>query len=132
MGTGLGQNADICVDTFVEAMRRTLSDEDRPKLDRPEVRAGLEPLGAAVFDIAVGPAQTRADDATDREFWTWVGEVARWMEAMEAWRQDLVEAFAETSPSRGALHDLADRVREAEPPPPPPRRAPRSLTGLIR
>ena len=51
---------------------------------------------------------------------------------MEAWRAEIVDAFADTRPSRGALRALADRVREAPAPPPAPRRAPRSLTGSIR
>jgi len=128
MGKGLGSNPDICVEAFVEAMRKTVPDDQKPKLDRPDVRANIVPLGEAVFDIAVGPAQTRADRATDRAFFDWLSAITKWMVEMEAWRAEATEIIA----SAQTLKALRQGVSNLPKPAAPPSRRPSGLTGAIR
>ena len=128
MGNGLGTNPDICVDVFVEAMRKTMPDDQKPKLDRADVRANIAPLGEAVFDIAVGPAQTHASSSTDRAFFEWMSAVTKWMAEMDKWRTGVTEVIA----SARTLKALREGVSALPQPAAPPRRRPSGVTGVIR
>ncbi len=128
MGKGLGDTPDICIDAFIEAMRKTVPDDQKPKLDRPDVRANIMPLGEAVFDIAVGPAQTLADRATDRAFFDWLSAITKWMAEMEEWRAGATEVIENAQ----SLKALRQGVAGLPKPGAPPSRRPSRLTGAIR
>ncbi|POF29083.1 hypothetical protein [Roseibium marinum] len=128
MGKGLGTTPDICVDAFIEAMRKTMPDEQKLKLDRPDVRANIAPLGEAVFDIAVGPAQTRADRDSDRVFFDWLSAITKWMVEMEKWRMGVTKVIADAQ----TLKALRQDVGKLPTPTAPPSRRPSRLTGAIR
>ena len=132
---GLGQNNEICKQTFVETMRARLEAEKSGQgasVDDPKVQANLGALGEAIYQIATVHAETVTDELTDQAFWQWVTEVSAWLTELAEWQQSVDKAFAAWAPVTPTEVALKDALTKAPHPGLPPVQVPTALKGKIR
>jgi len=135
MRNGLGPDLDICMQEFVEAMRRHVQATDPDSagnMDLPEVQQNFSPFGDAVFQIATTHAQTHSSADDDPDFWAWAEALGNWAASMSAWQQGLVSAFEDWAPNETDEQTLRSAVLSIPDPGEPPANTPEEVQGRIQ
>lgn len=130
----LGPDASLAAQELVEAMRATLEARQAglgANVDLPDVQANFAALSQGIYRIVTVLAETRADAATDAQFWAWVSQVNAWLHNLSVWQQGMTQAFATWSAVTAAEQQLQTAVQAVPAPGEPSLLVPTTLKGRI-
>lgn len=116
----LGPDKTICKKAFVDAMRPIAGDN----VDLPQVNPNFGALGLAVYNILTQDAETSSNSTIDATFWKWVA-------ALDAWQQGVVQAFTNWQPTQPDGQALKAAILAVPTPQSASASAPTKLGGKI-